>query len=224
MQENLRAGAIAIFCGEAQGGSPSAFGESSAFVQELLAPLLGGTDVDLITGTETSPHITQSETFATANPDNPNEIVVAYNDSRNVTANPINISGASCLHRRRHHLHPPHQDATVKAHSPIRLAIPLSLYNRPPAPGSRSGSISAAAVRASAGISPPIPRIPIAGPISAFTATPPTTASLAGPTTTRAAPSTGGCTSPGTTSMSGGRPHRPLLHRQRRDLDQRANS
>ena len=60
-----------------------------------MAPLLGGTDVDLITGTETSPHITQSETFASANPDNPNEIVVAYNDSRGVNANPINISGAS---------------------------------------------------------------------------------------------------------------------------------
>lgn len=51
--------------------------------------------VDLVTGTESSPHITQSETFTTANPDNPNEIVVAYNDSRGVFSNPINISGAS---------------------------------------------------------------------------------------------------------------------------------
>ena len=48
MQENLRAGAIMIFCGEAMGGSPDAEGAPMSFVQELLAPLLGGTDVDLI--------------------------------------------------------------------------------------------------------------------------------------------------------------------------------
>ena len=95
VQENLRAGALAIYCGQAIGGSPDAEGAPMSFAEELLAPLLGGTDVDLITGTETSPHITQSETFVSANPDNPNEIVVAYNDSRNVTANPINISSAS---------------------------------------------------------------------------------------------------------------------------------
>jgi hypothetical protein len=94
-QENLLAGAIMIYCGEAQGGSPDADSGPSSFVQELLAPLLGTTDVDLITGVETSPHVTQSETFAAANPDNPDEIVVAYNDSRGVFANPINISGAS---------------------------------------------------------------------------------------------------------------------------------
>ena len=52
-----------IYCGEAMGGSPDAEGAPLSFVQELLAPLLGGTDVDLITGTETRTHITQSETF-----------------------------------------------------------------------------------------------------------------------------------------------------------------
>ena len=97
--ENFRAGAIMIFCGEAKGGEPEGSAGSSAFsklVQKLTAPLTyGATDVDLITGTETSPNITQSETFTTANPDNPNEIVVAFNDSRGVNANPINISGAS---------------------------------------------------------------------------------------------------------------------------------
>jgi len=93
-QENMRAGALMIFCGEAIGGSPSSDG-SSGFVQQLLAPLLGGTDVDLITGTEISPNITQSETFSTANPNDPNEILVAYNDSRGRNKNPINISGAS---------------------------------------------------------------------------------------------------------------------------------
>ena len=66
-------------------------------VQGLLpAPLAyGGADVNLITGTETSPNVTQSETFTSVNPDNPNHIVVAYNDSRGRNANPINISGAS---------------------------------------------------------------------------------------------------------------------------------
>src|SRR6266550_4443495 len=39
--------------------------------------------------------VTQSMTFTAANPDNPNQIVVAYNDSRGRNANPINISGAS---------------------------------------------------------------------------------------------------------------------------------
>src|SRR5438552_1374924 len=93
-QENMRAGAIMIACGEAQGGAASTFSE---LIQQLLpAPLAyGGTDVNLITGTETSPDITQSETFSWTNPDNPLQIVVAYNDSRGVFASPINISGAS---------------------------------------------------------------------------------------------------------------------------------
>src|SRR6266481_3106495 len=72
-QENMRAGAIMIFCGEAQGGSASPAGTFSQFIQQLLpAPLAYGTTyVDLITGTETYPNITQSETFTAANPDNP---------------------------------------------------------------------------------------------------------------------------------------------------------
>src|SRR6266705_5396704 len=96
-QENMRAGAIMIFCGQAQGGAASSFGGFSQFIQKLLpAPLAyGTTDVDLITGTETYPNITQSETFTAANPDNPNQIVVAYNDSRGRNFTPINISGAS---------------------------------------------------------------------------------------------------------------------------------
>src|SRR3989442_4479057 len=61
--ENLRAGLIMIACGEAQGGSTSAtstLGPVPEFIQKLLAPLaFGAADVDLITGTETSPHITQ---------------------------------------------------------------------------------------------------------------------------------------------------------------------
>jgi hypothetical protein len=81
-QVNMRAGAIMIACGLSEGGIPFHGGGISRFVQKLIAPMsYGGTDVDLITGTETFPHVTQSTTFSTANPDNPNQIVVAYNDS-----------------------------------------------------------------------------------------------------------------------------------------------
>jgi hypothetical protein len=97
-QENLRAGAIMIFCGEFEGRkSSSSRGKAfSKLVQNLMAPLVyGGTDVDLITGTESFPNVTQSETFTTANPDDPNQVFVAYNDSRGRNFNPINISGGS---------------------------------------------------------------------------------------------------------------------------------
>ena len=95
-QVNLRAGAIMIFCGEAQGGTASRAGPFSRLVQKLLrSPVYGITDVDLITGTETYPHVTQSTTSTASNPDNPNQIVVAYVDSRGRNANPINIAGAS---------------------------------------------------------------------------------------------------------------------------------
>jgi len=95
-QENFRAGAIMIACGEAEGGSASPGDAFSQFVQELLQPsAYGTTDVDMITGAESNPNVTQSETFTASNPDNPNQIVVAYNDSRGRNASPINISGAS---------------------------------------------------------------------------------------------------------------------------------
>src|SRR5882757_6991907 len=96
--ENLRAGAIMIFCGLSKGGSEEAeFGSSKAFsklVHNLMAPVsFGGTDVDLVTGTETAPHVIQSETYSNANPDNPDEVLVAYNDSR--CANSSNFSALS---------------------------------------------------------------------------------------------------------------------------------
>ena len=102
-QENFRAGAIMIACGQSSGGSPttatSTLGPVGSLVQKLLAPLAplsyGSTDVDLVTGAESFPNVTQSETYSLANPDNPNQILVAYNDSRGRNANPINISGAS---------------------------------------------------------------------------------------------------------------------------------
>jgi hypothetical protein len=98
-QVSLRAGAIMIFCGEAQGGEPGEAPSSSAFsklVRNLTAPLVyGGTDVDLITGDKSFPNVTQSETFTTANPDNHNQIVVGYDDTRDFTAMPPDASGAS---------------------------------------------------------------------------------------------------------------------------------
>jgi hypothetical protein len=95
-QENLRAGAIMIFCGEAEGGSASSGGTYSRFLQRFLkAVRYGTTDVDLITGIETYPSVTQSTTFTAGNPDNPDQIVVAYVDSRGSHATPLNIAGAS---------------------------------------------------------------------------------------------------------------------------------
>src|SRR5262249_30481656 len=99
-QENLRAGAIMAACGLEQGGTnatpaTSTLGPIGRFFQKLLAPLAyGAADKDLITGTETLPNITQSETFTTASPDDPDQICVAYNDSRGRNVQPINISGA----------------------------------------------------------------------------------------------------------------------------------
>jgi hypothetical protein len=101
-QENMRAGAIMIACGQTAGGSTSAttatstLGPVGRLFQKLLAPLAyGAGDVDLVTGAETSPNVTQSETYTLANPDNPLQIVTAYNDSRGRNVSPINISGAS---------------------------------------------------------------------------------------------------------------------------------
>src|SRR6266478_5524712 len=94
--ESLRAGLIMIACGEAQGGGSGSSGSAfSRLIQSLEAPLAyGAADVDLITGADTPPHIIQSETYSTANPDNPDQICVAFNDSRSAASN--NFSGVSC--------------------------------------------------------------------------------------------------------------------------------
>ncbi len=101
-QMNLRAGAIMIACGQARGGGAHAISPSSPlgaltqFVKKLFSPLAyGGTDVDLINGTEESPAVIQSTTFSWGNPDNTNQIVVGYDDSRGRSVTPINGSGAS---------------------------------------------------------------------------------------------------------------------------------
>src|SRR5215467_11761543 len=94
--EGFRAGRIMIACGEATGGVGTPSNGLVNLARKLLpAPLAyGATDVDLVTGTETSPHIIQSETYSTANPDNPDEVCVAFNDSRGAAVN--QFSGVSC--------------------------------------------------------------------------------------------------------------------------------
>src|SRR5207247_4756979 len=66
-QENFRAGAIMIACGEVPGAATSAtstLGPVGRFFQKLFAPLAyGAADVDLINHPETPPTITKSETF-----------------------------------------------------------------------------------------------------------------------------------------------------------------
>ncbi len=100
-QMNFRAGAIMIACGEAQGGGTSASSSLSRltqFIRKLFLPAAygyGGSDVDLITGAETYPHVIQSTTFSWGNPDNPDEIVVGYVDTRDLLANPPDAAGAS---------------------------------------------------------------------------------------------------------------------------------
>src|SRR5882724_931683 len=133
--ENFRAGAIMIHCVLAKGGDPeTGLANSSAFsklVRNLTAPLVyGSTDVDLVTGTETSPNITQSETFSTANPDDPNEIVVAYNDSRGLNASPLVIStvsvstdGGTTFTRVT--------NASGQSPFPNTFGDPVALYNKP---------------------------------------------------------------------------------------------
>jgi hypothetical protein len=95
--ENFRAHLIMVACGVAPEGKSTPATRFSRFVKTLLpAPLAyGSTDVDLITGTESFPAVTQSETYTSANPDNPLEIVVAYNDSSGAGGSPQNYSGAS---------------------------------------------------------------------------------------------------------------------------------
>src|SRR5947199_4489732 len=95
--DNLGAGLIMIACGEATGGSALSYASFSQLLNQVTAPLtFGGTDVDLISPqTDAGTHITQSETFSWTNPDNPNQILVAYNDSRDVVSSSFDISAVS---------------------------------------------------------------------------------------------------------------------------------
>src|SRR3984893_16001031 len=137
-QENFRAGAIMIACGQAQGGAASpiggAFSQPVKTIEKLWSPLVyGTTDVDLITGADTFPHVTQSETFTTANPDNPNQVVVAYNDSRGRLASPINISGASISTDGGNTYTRLTYSVTGQSPFPNTFGDPVILYNKPTA-------------------------------------------------------------------------------------------
>ena len=97
--ENFRAGAIMLACAADWASGPSSVGaffqRIGQAVKKLLVPLYGAGDINLINHPETSPNITQSETFTWANPDNPQQVLSCYNDSRGRNASPINISGCS---------------------------------------------------------------------------------------------------------------------------------
>src|SRR6266481_4028816 len=127
-QENLRAGSILIACGESPGGSATSFGAFSQLFNAVTAPLAyGGADVDLITGADNITHPTQSETYTLANPDNPNQIVVTYNDSRTASANYSGASYSSDGGTTFTRLNP---SPFASGHG-TNFGDPVTLYNKP---------------------------------------------------------------------------------------------
>ena len=127
-QENFRAGAIMIACGEAQGGSALPYAAFSQLLHQVTAPLAyGGPDVDLITGADNITHPTQSETYTLANPDNPNQIVVTYNDSRTASANYSGASYSSDGGTTFTRLNP----NPFSAGHGTNFGDPVTLYNKP---------------------------------------------------------------------------------------------
>ena len=90
-EENLAASEILVRCGVLPGGSPTGPPGSSAH-SSVLGPSFPGNDVDVITGTETYPHVTQSESVVWSNG---NTVVVNYNDSKGIEETPRNLSGVS---------------------------------------------------------------------------------------------------------------------------------
>jgi sugar lactone lactonase YvrE len=88
-QMNLHASAILVKCGVAPGGSSAGTPASSLATPSLS---FSGSDVDVITGTETYPHVTQAESFVWSHG---STVVVNYNDGRGDAENPPNYSGVS---------------------------------------------------------------------------------------------------------------------------------
>jgi hypothetical protein len=84
LQLNLRASAALVACGQATPG-----GQGPAAPMGPGTPQAGGTNVDVITGGETYPHVTQSEDQIWKHG---STVVVNYNDSRDA---PSNYSGVS---------------------------------------------------------------------------------------------------------------------------------
>src|SRR5688572_2163349 len=93
-QMNFRAAAILEKCsGKSQKAEAPSGPSGFATLDKVLAPLaFGGIDVNLITGAETAPRVTQSQSFVWANG---NKIVVAYHDSRGTNQSPHNFAGSS---------------------------------------------------------------------------------------------------------------------------------
>src|SRR5688572_7127417 len=93
-QMNIRAAAILEKCnGKGQKSEAPSGPTGVAALDKVMAPLAyGGTDVNLITGAETAPRVTQSTTSIWANG---NKVLVAYNDSRGSGQSPPNFAGAS---------------------------------------------------------------------------------------------------------------------------------
>src|SRR5947207_6078221 len=127
-QENLLAGSIMIACGEAQGGSSFYGPFSQLLYNRVTAPLAyGGADIDLVTGADSISHPTQSETYTLANPDNPNQIVVTYNDSRTASANYSGASYSSDGGATWTRLNP---SPFASGHG-TNFGDPVTLYNKP---------------------------------------------------------------------------------------------
>src|SRR5881396_731201 len=85
-QANLRAARIRVLCGLENSGEPAASSDATETSNEAAAV----TNVNTITGTETYPSVTQSESTVWSS--DGNTIVVNYNDSRTA---PGNYSGVS---------------------------------------------------------------------------------------------------------------------------------
>jgi hypothetical protein len=110
------------------------------------------------------------------------------------TPAPINISGASVSAEDDSTFTRPHSRQWPECLRQYPWGPRYSLQPPNRAPGSRCGSTAAAAVRVSAGISPPTPRTRIVGRITAFIPAVATIASPVGSITAGTLPSTDGCT------------------------------
>jgi hypothetical protein len=88
-QMNLHASEILVRCGKLPGGHRD---RPTPFSSIVGADAFPGSDLDVITGSETYPRVTQAESFVGSHE---STLVVAYNDSRGDTESPENYSGVS---------------------------------------------------------------------------------------------------------------------------------
>lgn len=94
MQTNLRASMILVGCGLTPGGGVGAGRKSQSGVgRRGSRPMLLSSDVDLITGPETWPNVTQSESMVWSS--DGTVVAAAYNDSRGRNDSPVNLEGIS---------------------------------------------------------------------------------------------------------------------------------